>query len=91
MGPGEAIVGVTFFASIASIFILRGPLGRALADRLAGRTARDEDHLDEVTRQLAADVENLRHRLSEVEERQDFAERLLAQARGRERLAPGNE
>lgn len=37
---------------------------------------------------LAAEVEELRHRLGEVEERLDFTERLLARERQPDRLAP---
>ena len=37
---------------------------------------------------LAAEVEELRHRLGEVEERLDFTERLLAKERQPDRLAP---
>jgi len=51
--------------SVAAIFVLRGPLGKALADRLAGRSSAD-------------DVEALRQELTEVQERLDFAERMLA-------------
>jgi hypothetical protein len=71
------------FISMASIFVLRGPIGRALADRLAGRVSRsaDEDR-------LRAEVDELRRRLGEMEERLDFAERLLAKTREAERLAP---
>jgi hypothetical protein len=77
------VVGVTVtFMATASVFILRGPLGRALAERLSGRAAPESD-------QLSAEVEALRHRLSEVEERLDFAERLLARSREAERIGPG--
>lgn len=69
--------------SIASIFVLRGPLGRALADRIAGRS-REHPGEDDV---LRAEVDGLKQRLSEVEERLDFAERLLTKQRDAERLA----
>ncbi len=62
------------FMSLAAIFVLRGPLGRALGERIAGqRDANDREIQD-----LKGEVEELRHSLSEVQERLDFAERLLA-------------
>ena len=86
-GP-DAIVGMTLFISTASVFVLRGPLGRALADRIAGRTGRDEEDL----RALHAEMDDMRARLAETEERLDFAERLLSNQREPEQLphAPKN-
>jgi hypothetical protein len=69
MGPYEA------FALIAVVFgasRILGPFASALADRLRGGADREPDP------RLADDVEQLRVRLAEVEERLDFAERLLA-------------
>ncbi|MGH7646297.1 MAG: hypothetical protein ACREMR_12020, partial [Gemmatimonadales bacterium] len=57
----------------------RGPIGRALADRLAGRAAAASDA-------TTAELDDLRHRIEELEERLDFAERRLAGERGQ--LAP---
>ena len=66
------------FLSAGAVFIFRGPLGKALADRIAGR------HLaaDPETQRLRQDVDALHAELGAVQERLDFAERLLA--RGRE-------
>jgi hypothetical protein len=61
------------FLSLAAVFILRGPFGRALADRLSGRRHDDTD-----VQELRGEVEDLRRQLGEVQERLDFAERLLA-------------
>ena len=61
---GPTIVFSIISLSVAAIFVLRGPLGKALADRLAGRSSAD-------------DVEALRQELTEVQERLDFAERML--------------
>ena len=83
---GPAVAMSVMFVSAASIFVLRGPLGRALADRLAGRTGGaasvDSDRLQ-------GEVEELKHRLAEVEERLDFTERMLAKDRDAERIGPG--
>ncbi len=84
MFNGPEIPMSIFFLAIAAIFVLRGPFGRALADRLAGRSGID----DREVRELRGEVDDLRHQLTEVQERLDFAERLLAQHREAERL-PG--
>jgi hypothetical protein len=80
MGPGEVIAMMTLFVSVAATIVLRGPLGKALADRIAGRAARAPD--TELTGELdrtQSELDALKQRLAEVEERQDFAERLLSQ------------
>jgi hypothetical protein len=81
---GPEIPMSIFFLAMAAIFVLRGPFGRALADRLAGKSGVD----DREVRELRGDVEELRHQLTEMQERLDFAERLLAQQREAERVAP---
>jgi hypothetical protein len=78
------IVPVTLFLAIAAIVILRGPIGRALADRIAGRPTRDPD----AERRTVAELDELRRRLGEMEERLDFAERLLARRGDDARLPP---
>ncbi|MGH2667782.1 MAG: hypothetical protein ACRDH5_01445 [bacterium] len=86
-GPGIALPII--FLSFAAIFILRGPLGRALADRIAGRTAT----MDLVgANRVLAELDEVRRRLAEVEERLDFTERLLAKNREADRpqrVGPG--
>ena len=74
MFDGPELPMSILFLSLAAIFILRGPLGRAVAERIAGR----RDPADREVQDLKSDVEDLRHQLSEVQERLDFAERLLA-------------
>ena len=79
------VVLSTLFLSAGAVFILRGPLGRAFAERIAGR------HLasDTETLRLRQDVDDLRAELAAVQERLDFAERLLT--REREQLPRGAE
>jgi hypothetical protein len=87
MASGEwaQAVGISvMFMAMGTAVVFRGPLGRAIADRISGR-ARAEPETD----RLHAEVEDLRHRLTEVEERLDFAERMLAQSREAERIGPG--
>lgn len=89
MGPGEALALVTLVLTIGGTIVLRGPLGKALADRIAGRhparRAEDADLAGQLDR-TATEVDDLRHRLAELEERQDFTERVLAAQREPERL-----
>ena len=55
-------------------------MSSALARRLGGRSDPGEAHgeLEQVSERMTAEVDDLRSRLAEVEERLDFAERLLA-------------
>lgn len=84
MFSGPEIPMSVFFLAMAAILVLRGPFGRALAERVAGRAAPDRRELDELRRE----VEDVRHQVAEVQERLDFAERLLAKDRTAERLGP---
>ena len=68
--------------AIGMAMILTGPIGVALAERIRGVRAAGAPA-------LAGQVEELRGRLAEVEERLDFAERLLAQAREADQLHGG--
>jgi hypothetical protein len=81
------VVLSTLFLSAGAVLILRGPLGRAFADRIAGR------HLapDPESQRLRQDVDDLRAELAAVHERLDFAERLLSRGREREQLPRGAE
>jgi hypothetical protein len=66
--------------SAATVIILRGALGRALARRLEGGTLPDANlvhQLEDIENRLQS-VEQVQARLEEIEERLDFAERLLA-------------
>ena len=62
------------------------PIGKAVAERIRGRApaAADAAQLDGVVDEL----EQVRRELAELQERMDFAERLLAKQREAERLAP---
>jgi hypothetical protein len=63
--------------------LFTSPVATALADRIRGRHAPPDDAA------IADEVSELRGRLAEVEERLDFAERLLAQAREADQLPGG--
>lgn len=84
LGPGFAVpVGIVAFVSAAGV--LRGPLGQALARQIEGTRA-DVRAVEEATAPVLAQLEEIRGRMAELEERVAFAERLLAQRREAERL-----
>ena len=79
------VFGISIVALTATVaVVLRGPLGKAIAQRIAGR----RDGEGEVDR-LRAELDQLRGVVGELEERLDFAERLLAQQREAGRLPGG--
>jgi Tfp pilus assembly protein PilO len=88
VGP-DTIVPVVMIVSIAGAVILRGPLGKALAERVARRGAVPDGRTAEIAAQAVLELEDLRQRLAELEERQDFTERMLTRERGRPGLVGG--
>lgn len=74
-------------ASIVLMFglvkIFTGPVAQALGDRIRGRQLAEPDAA------VLAELDQLRGRVAEMEERLDFAERLLAQARESDQLPGG--
>jgi hypothetical protein len=80
MPPEEFAFAMTLMVSgIALVFFFAVPIRRALLRKIEG-TAPTHDP------QLEAEVDQLRNRMGELEERLDFAERLLAQQREQARL-----
>lgn len=77
----DAIALVALAIGMTKIFT--GPIGTAIAERIRGAARPVEDPA------LAAEMDHLRGRLADVEERLDFAERLLAQAREADHLPGG--
>lgn len=85
--PAFVLISLGLFAACAFVLF---PLFRALARRIEGKTA---------DRELRAEIDELRARLqelesgqqhvAELEERLDFAERLLSQQRSADRLPNG--
>jgi len=80
MGSNDTIALIAIVLAVALVKVFKGPFGQALADRLRG-TAPPE-HV------VADELEAVKVRLAEVEERLDFAERMLAKGEQAERL-PG--
>jgi hypothetical protein len=75
IGPASIpIWGVSF---VTLIFVANGPIGKALGRRISGDPAESQPRLD-VPDEVYAELDELRARMVEMEERQDFSERLLA-------------
>lgn len=73
------------FGGGTAIAISFSPVGRAIADRIRG--GRGEALPDP---QVYEELDRMRHELTELQERVDFTERLLARGREMERL-PGTD
>ena len=70
----EDILAITFIFGGGTLFLLAiSPVGKALADRIRGT-----HHLPGPDPDVLAELESLRADMTEVQERLDFAERLLA-------------
>ncbi len=80
IGPGLTIPLVVLMFGL--IKLGRGPVGGALAERLRGRTVEHDPG-------LLGEIDQLKTRLAEVEERLDFAERLLARRESTDQLPGG--
>lgn len=72
-------IPVGIVGAVATAIALHGPLGKAIARRLEGTPPAGVDLPPE---QVLGELDELRQRISELEERVDFSERLLS--RGRE-------
>ena len=88
-GAGELAMFLAIGA--AAVGLLFGPIGSAVGRRIAGRSEPEatQPELEEIRVQVTAEVDDLRNRLAEVEERLDFAERLLAHERQADQLPAG--
>ena len=74
--PGELAMFLAIGAAALGLFF--GPIGMAIGRRLSGRAHIQADaELEEIGTQVTVEMDDLRRRLAEVEERLDFAERLL--------------
>ena len=72
------------FALLAVMVIVKSPIGKALADRLAGRVP--AAGLSDADLDLLHQMDD---RVLDLEERLEFAERLIQQQQERERLRAG--
>jgi hypothetical protein len=86
----EDILAIVFiFGGGIIIAVAFSPIGKAIADRLRGPVAQvlPSEELDEVRGQL----QGIQEQISELAERQDFTERLLAKAKDKTAIGPAKE
>jgi len=63
---------------LTAVMVSRGPIGQAIARRLAGKSGQGDQELRQEVMELRDQLAQVEHRLAESEERLDFTERLLA-------------
>ncbi|HEX3235274.1 MAG TPA: hypothetical protein VHR41_13840 [Gemmatimonadales bacterium] len=80
LGPGVAIPLIVL--ALGLLRLGKGPVGAALADRIRKRPVEHDA-------ELLGEIDQLKTRLAEVEERLDFAERLLARKETNDQLPGG--
>ena len=81
----EGVLAITFIFGGGTAFLLAiSPIGRAIAERIRAHGA-----VPMQDPELLAEVDALRHDVSEIQERVDFAERLLAQSQERQQVGKG--
>lgn len=87
-GGAPMVVGIVFLALVATTIIL-WPIMRAFGRRLEGKggDAALRAEVDQLQQRLG-EVDQLHHRVAELEERLDFAERMLARP-GASAVSPG--
>ena len=84
MRPEEV---VALMAVLACVFLVTRPLVAAIARRIS-RDPAPPAVADAAVDELRADVDEAHRRIAGLEERVDFAERMLAKQREPERLVP---
>lgn len=82
----EGILAITFIFGGGTLFLLSvSPVGRAIAERIRSHGA-----VPAQDPELIAEVDQLRREVSELQERMDFTERLLAREREARPLGSGD-
>lgn len=81
----DFLIPALVIGGIVTAVLLRSSLGKALAERIRG----DGVVVGGLSEADAAELDEMRARLLELEERVDFAERLLARQREPEQLGAG--
>jgi hypothetical protein len=81
----EGVLAIIFLFGGGTAFLLSiSPIGRAVAERIRAHGA-----VPIQDPELLAEVDALRHDLNELQERVDFAERLLARTQERQQVGQG--
>jgi hypothetical protein len=81
-GPEFTMAMTLVVSGVALVFYVAGPIRKALVRKIEGGAPPQDPH-------LLDEVDGLRERVGELEERLDFAERLIAQQRDAAGLPPG--
>lgn len=85
---GEFAAMLAFGAGLLGATL--GPIGQAWGRRIEARIAGGGPHAEELSQRIA-DLEACAQRVAELEERVDFAERMLSQQREAEQLPSGDK
>ena len=81
----EGILAITFIFGGGTAFLLAiSPIGKAIAERIRANGA-----VPMPDPELLAEVDSLRRDVTELQERVDFTERLLAQTQERQQVGKG--
>lgn len=81
----EGILAITFIFGGGTAFLLAiSPIGKAIAERIRANGA-----IPMPDPELLAEVDSLRRDVTELQERVDFTERLLAQTQERQQVGKG--
>ncbi len=81
----EGVLAITFIFGGGTAFLLSiSPIGKAIAERIRSNGA-----IPMQDPELLAEVDSLRRDIAELQERVDFAERLLSQSQERPQVAKG--
>lgn len=86
---GAASIPIWGIVGGGVVLVFRGPVGQALAARISGG-ARGAGEPTEVAPELYAELDELRARVGELEERVDFSERLLTQGKNETKVNNAN-
>ena len=91
----DILAMVLIFGGGTVVALAMSPIGRAIAARIQGQgpggSADELRHIRESHEALATDLDNARQDIAELQERLDFAERLLARKRDESHLPPARE
>jgi hypothetical protein len=91
----DILAVILIFGGGVVVALAMSPIGRAIASRIQGHgPAPNSDELRKLSdnqEALAAELDNARQDIAELQERVDFAERLLARKRDEPSFPPAKE
>jgi len=84
IGVGVILMAVSILKVVTARLMPPGYRPRSMRDMMGGQTPAEQEEMQA----RLAELDELKRRVGELEERVDFAERLLARQREQERLPP---